>query len=133
MVDKGKEKADSRLSSVWDDVSLALTRAHDAFTAKELKVFFGVPSNKIVGRHIHKLDQVKYLYHLLFPSFLFIFLYGSKSWMLCVIFFSSATGNHPYNIGVLEPGGKGHVSVVQGAGFRGGKFEAEEGSHFCHG
>ena len=53
--------------------------------------------------------------------------------MLYVIFFLGAIGNHPHNVRVLEPGGKGHVSAVQGVGFRGGKFEAKEGSHFCHG
>ncbi|XP_075672667.1 uncharacterized protein LOC142642214 [Castanea sativa] len=35
-----------------------LTRVQDVFTTKELKVFSGVPSNKVVGRHIHKLVQV---------------------------------------------------------------------------
>ena len=35
MADKGKEKADSRSSSVWDNASLALTRAQDAFTIEE--------------------------------------------------------------------------------------------------
>ena len=73
MVNNAKEKADSCLSSVWEDVDLALTRAQDAFTAKELKVFFSVHSEEIVGRHIHKLIQVKYLYHLLFPSSFFSF------------------------------------------------------------
>lgn len=57
VADKGKEKADSHSSSVWDDVNLALIRAHDAFTAEELKVFSSMPSNKIVGRHIHKLAR----------------------------------------------------------------------------
>ena len=55
VADKGKEKADSCSSSVWDDASLALMRAQEVFTAKELKVFFGTPFNEVVGRHIHKL------------------------------------------------------------------------------
>ena len=55
VVDKGKEKATSHSSSIWDDSDLALTRAQDAFTTEELKVFSGVPSNEIVDRHIHKL------------------------------------------------------------------------------
>ena len=55
MADKGKEKADSHSSNVWDDSDLALTRAQDIFTAEELKVFSSMPSNKIVGRHLHKL------------------------------------------------------------------------------
>ena len=35
-----------------------LARAQKVFAAEELKVFSGVPSNEIVGRHIHKLIQV---------------------------------------------------------------------------
>ena len=66
MANKGKEKADSRMSSVWDNTSLVLTREQDAFIAEELKVFSSMPSNKIMGRHIHKLVQVMYLYHLFF-------------------------------------------------------------------
>ena len=71
VVDKGKEKADSRLSSVWDDAGLALTRVRDAFMTDELKALFGAPSNEIVDRHIHKLVQVIYLYNLPFLFSLF--------------------------------------------------------------
>ena len=39
VVDKGKEKADSRSSSVWDDAGLARTRVQDAFTTEELKSY----------------------------------------------------------------------------------------------
>ena len=90
-----------------------------------------MPSNEIVSRHIHKLVQVKYSYHLFFLSF--PLLHGFESWMLCVIFFSAAGGNHPHYIGVLESGGEGHVSGIQGGGSKGIEFEAEEGSLFCHG
>ena len=55
MVDKGKEKVSLRSSSVLDNASLELTRAQDAFTTNKLKVLFGVPSNEIVGCHVHKL------------------------------------------------------------------------------
>ena len=55
MANKGKEKADSWSSSVWDDAGLALTRAQDAFIVEDLKVLSGIPSNEIMGRHIHKL------------------------------------------------------------------------------
>lgn len=61
VADKGKEKASSRSSSVCDDASLALTRVLDAFTANELKLLSRVPSNEIVGRHVHKLVQVIHL------------------------------------------------------------------------
>ena len=49
MDDKGKEKASSWLSNIWDNASLALLRAQDAFTADELKAPSRVPSNKLVG------------------------------------------------------------------------------------
>ena len=60
-------------------------------------------------------------------------MHGSESWMLYVILYSSAGGNHPHYVGVHEPRGKGHVSGVQGRGSRGGEFKTEEGVHFCYG
>ena len=53
--DKGKDKADSWLFSIFYNVGLALSKAQESFSAKELKVFSGVPSHEIVGRHLHKL------------------------------------------------------------------------------
>ena len=70
--DKGKDKADSHSSSVFDDASLALVRAQEAFTTKELRVFFCMSFNK-VGGHIHKLVQVVYLCN--FTLFFFLFLH----------------------------------------------------------
>jgi len=61
MADKGKKKADSRSSNILYNVGLTLARAQEVFTAEELKVFSGMPSNEVVGRHIHKLIQVMYL------------------------------------------------------------------------
>ena len=55
IADKGKKKATSHSSSIWDDSDLTLTRAQDAFMVEELKVFFGMPSNEIVDHYIHKL------------------------------------------------------------------------------
>ena len=55
VADKGKDKANSCSSSIWDDASLALVRAQEAFISEELRVFSGVSSNKVVGRHLHKL------------------------------------------------------------------------------
>ena len=69
-VDKGKEKVGSRSSSIWDNASLALTRAQDAFTTEDLKVFFSIHSNEIVSCHIHKLVHVMYSYHTFFSSLL---------------------------------------------------------------
>ena len=55
---KQKEKVDSRPSSIWDDVKVALARAQDVFGANDLKVFSGVSTNEVVRRHLHKLVQV---------------------------------------------------------------------------
>ena len=52
---KGKEKAVSRASSIWDDAELTVERAHEVVTAEDLKVFSGVPSNEVVARHVHRL------------------------------------------------------------------------------
>ena len=70
MEDKGKEKASSWSSNVWDDASLALTRAQDLFNADKLKVLSEVPSNEMVGHHVHKLIQAISLCNLLFTFFL---------------------------------------------------------------
>ena len=56
--DKQKEKVNSRPSSVWDDVRVAMVRAQDVFGANDLKVFLGVPADEVVRRHLHKLVQV---------------------------------------------------------------------------
>ena len=110
VADKGKEKATSHLSSVWDDSDFALTRAQDAFTVEELKVFSSVPSNEIVDRHVLKLVQVVYLCK--DSPFLFL---CSESWTL----FSSIGGDHPYHLGVPKQRGEGHVSEVPNGGFGG--------------
>ena len=56
---KEKEKADSFLSTIWDDERLAVEMGHGFVTAEDLKVFFGVPINEVVTRHVHELVQVK--------------------------------------------------------------------------
>ena len=71
LADKGKEKADSHLSSVWDNVGLVVERAHEVITAKDLKVFSGMPSNEVVAHHIHKFIHVIYLCN--FSLFFFFF------------------------------------------------------------
>ena len=55
------DKADSHSSTVFDDAGLALVKAHESFSAEEMRVFSGVPSHEIVGNHIHKIVQVLYL------------------------------------------------------------------------
>ncbi|XP_050292193.1 uncharacterized protein LOC126733087 [Quercus robur] len=57
LIDKGKEKVDSRSSSVWENKELAVERAYEVVTIEDLKVFSGVPSNEVVARHVHKLVQ----------------------------------------------------------------------------
>ena len=80
VANKGKNKADSRSSSVWDDAGLVLVRAQEAFTAEELKAFSGISSNEVVGRHLHKLVQVRYLCKFILSFF--FFLHCSKVWVL---------------------------------------------------
>ena len=67
---KGKEKADSRASSIWDNAELTVERAHKVVTAKDLKVFSSAPSNEVVARHVHRIIQVMYLCNFN-PFFLF--------------------------------------------------------------
>ena len=61
LTNKRKENVDSCAFNIWDDVELAMERAHEVVTTEVLKVFLGVPSNEVVARHVHKLVQVKYL------------------------------------------------------------------------
>ena len=49
---KEKEKVDSRSSTVWDDESLVVDRAHEVVTAKDLKAFSGVPFNNVTTCHV---------------------------------------------------------------------------------
>ena len=58
MTDKGKEKADSRSSCVYDDERLAVERAHKVVIAEDLKVISGVSFIEVATHHIHKLVQV---------------------------------------------------------------------------
>ena len=50
-----KEKVNPRTSTVWDDERLAVDRAHEVVTAKDLKVFSRVPFNNVASRHVHEL------------------------------------------------------------------------------
>ena len=61
VTDKGKEKVDSCSSCVWDDMELAMERAHGVVIAEDLKVFFGTPFNEVATCHVHKLVQVTHL------------------------------------------------------------------------
>ena len=73
VADKGKEKASPRSSSVWDDIDLAQPKAQEVFTNDKLKTLSGVPPNKIVGCHVHKLVQVICSSSLPFVFFFFSF------------------------------------------------------------
>ena len=63
--------------------------AHRVVTAKDLKIFSGVPFNTVANQHIHKLVQVKCSCIFYFLSFSLIVLTGS-------IFFSGVRGESPY-------------------------------------
>ena len=80
MADKGKKKTDSRSFSIWDDIGLAMARAYEVVTAEELKIFSGMPSNEVVGRHVHKLVQVMYLCN--FILFFLFLLHHPKNFSL---------------------------------------------------
>lgn len=58
LTDKGKEKANSRSSCVWDDEGLAVEKAHGVVIVEDLKAISGVSFNEVTARHIHKLVQV---------------------------------------------------------------------------
>ena len=59
--EREKEKADPHSSTIWGDERLASDMAHGVVTAEDLKVFFGVPSNTVASRHVHRLVQVRNL------------------------------------------------------------------------
>ena len=63
--DKGKEKVGA---SVWADAGIALARANKVVTPEELKEISGVPSHKMVSRHVHKFVQVIFFHFLLSSS-----------------------------------------------------------------
>ena len=56
--DKGKEKVGF---SVWDDAGVTMDRANELLTPREMKEISGVPSHKMVSRHVQKLVQVTVL------------------------------------------------------------------------
>ena len=58
VTNKGKEKADSRLSYVWDDEGLAMERAHGVVTAEDLKAITDMSFNEVATHHVHKLVLV---------------------------------------------------------------------------
>ena len=46
--------------SVWEDLSMALGRAHNVITDDELRGVSSIPSHELVNHHIHKLMQLFY-------------------------------------------------------------------------
>ena len=100
LTNKGKEKADSRAFNIWDDAELVMQRAHEVVTAKEQKVFMGVPSNEVVACHVYRLVQVTYLCNFS-PFFLFSFF---SFFLKAPIFFSSVGGESSYHGGVPHLG-----------------------------
>ena len=112
VVDKGKDKVNSRLSSVLDDTSISLVRAQETSTAEELRVFSGMSPNEVVDCHLHKLVQVVYLckfISLFFFSFLFFFFF-------CIVLkfgsFFQVLREPSHHLGVPFLGGEGCVRDV---------------------
>ena len=100
MAAKGKEKADSCTSSICDDSGLKMERAHEVVTSEELKVFFGMPSNELVGRHIHKLVQV-----MCSCNFILFFVLLFRIVLKTSIFFLGVGGESSYHLRVSYLGG----------------------------
>ena len=68
--EKEKEKADTRLSTIWDDERLAVDRAHEVVTPVDLRALSDMSLNEVASRHVHKLVQVRCS-----PSTLFFFFF----------------------------------------------------------
>jgi len=77
--DKEKEKADSCSSNIWDDDGVTIARAQEIFTADEIKVFSGLSTSGLVGRHLHTLVQVMSSCKFHFPFSLFCVVMRSSS------------------------------------------------------
>ena len=72
----GKEKEKEKVgSSVWDDEGVAVERAHGVVNVEDLKIFSGVPLNKVASQHVHKIIQVKTLLHSLCSPSIFYFFF----------------------------------------------------------
>ena len=55
MGSKRKEKVGP---NIWADAGMALARANEVFTPKEMKEILDMPSHEMVSHHVHKLVQV---------------------------------------------------------------------------
>ena len=130
LTDKGKEKANSCVSSIWDDVELAVERAHEVVTTENLKVFTGVPSNEVVARHVHRLIQVTYLCNFS-PFFLFSLFFVCS--LEAPIFYSGVGGESLDHGGVPHPRSQGRVYEVQDGSSGGRELQAKERLNCCHG
>ena len=53
--EKEKEKADTRSSTICDDVRLAVDRAHEVVTPADLRALSDMSLNEVASRHVHKL------------------------------------------------------------------------------
>ena len=56
---KEKEKADTRSSTIWDDETLAVDRAHEVVTLADLRALSDMSLNDVASCHVHKLVQVR--------------------------------------------------------------------------
>ena len=76
VVGKGKEKTDTRSSTIWDDESLAIERAHEVVTLADLKALSDMSLNDVASRHVHKLVQVwSPSFYISSPFFIYLFFF----------------------------------------------------------
>ena len=59
VIDKGKEKANSCSSCVWDDKEIEVERAHGVVIVEDLEVFSDTSFDEVATRHVHKLVMFK--------------------------------------------------------------------------
>ena len=69
VIDKEKEKVDSRSSTIWDDERLAVDRAHEVVTPADLRALSDMPLNEVVSRHVIGSSR----YGVLLSSFFFYY------------------------------------------------------------
>ena len=80
---KGKEKTDTRSSTIWDDETLAVERAHEVVTPADLKALSDMSLNDVASRHVHKLVQVwSSSFYISSPFFFFFFFFFTDDFII---------------------------------------------------
>ena len=86
---KGKGKAGR---SVWDDLATTMGHAHNVITDDTLKGLSSIPSHELVGRHIHKLVQVRPFFFFSILLYLFVDVYARN---LLFLFYPTRSSRSP--------------------------------------